>query len=266
MKIQILITGLLLLHLSVFSQTKIDDFVSIEFPGEVQIKDFNEANASVKSFYSNSKAESYFVMRMAAIVNGKEHKNLAVDSSQLYRIYKQIYDPQIESMKRKGFLLLDTQKVKFKDYLAYKLSYSTADSQNESAETLLICLNGVVYVFTYSRVSDYILQHKEDFQKSIIIDSSAKQIAETKTNSTKLFSVSNFIAYGIIASFLIFFIRKGRNKSKYGINLKRIYCPVCNTKQPLIRKPVNERQLLWGGCTCSKCNTEMDKYGRALNS
>lgn len=266
MKIQTLIIGLLFSHLSVFSQTKIDNFVSVKIPGELQTKAFDEANASVKSFYSNSKTESYLVMRMAVMSNGEEKNTLAEDSSQLYRIYKQIYEPQVETMKRKGFFLLDTQKVKFKNYLAYKLNYKTADSQNESAETLLICLNGIVYVFTYSRVGDYILQHKEDFQESITINSSAKQIVGIKAGSTGLFSVSDFISYGIIASFLIFFFLKGRKKSKFGINLNRVYCPVCNTKQPIIRKPTNERQALWGGHTCSNCKIEMDKYGRTITS
>jgi hypothetical protein len=30
---------------------------------------------------------------------------------------------------------------------------------------------------------------------------------------------------------------------------------------PMVRKPQNERQMLWGGWTCPTCNCEMDKYG-----
>lgn len=267
MKIKSLTIGFIFLCLSAFSQTKIDNLVSIEIPGEVQLKYFDEANASVKSFYSNSTTESYLVMRMAVISNGEEKTTLAKDSSQLYRIYKQIYEPQIETMKNKGFFLSDSQKVNIKDYLAYKITYKTTESQTESAETLLICLNGVVYIFTYSRVSDYILQHKENFFKSLTINSSAKQIADITKNSKSFTSVSELITYGIIALVLIiYFVIKSRDKSKYGINLKRVYCPTCQTKQPIVRKPANERQALYGGHTCSNCKTEMDKYGRAITS
>jgi RNase P subunit RPR2 len=51
----------------------------------------------------------------------------------------------------------------------------------------------------------------------------------------------------------------------FGVNLKRVKCPNCNTKQPIIRKPQTERQLLYGGWTCKKCGCEMDKYGKEIN-
>ncbi len=56
-----------------------------------------------------------------------------------------------------------------------------------------------------------------------------------------------------------------RKDSKFGINLKRVYCPKCNLKQPIIRKPGNERQMLYGGHTCKNCGTELDKYGSEIN-
>ena len=52
-----------------------------------------------------------------------------------------------------------------------------------------------------------------------------------------------------------------KKDSKFGINLKRVFCPKCNLKQPIIRKPKNERQILYGGGTCKNCGTEMDKHG-----
>lgn len=267
MKIQSLIIGLLLLSISAFSQTKIDQYVAITIPGIVQRMDTTTTNASVASFYSNSKAESYFVMRMAVISNGSEVNNLPENLSALKRIYHQVIGDQVNSMGKKGFLLRDTQEVKIKDYSAYKISYKTIDSQIESGETLLLCLNGIVYIFTYSRVGDYVVGHKEAFQKSLNINSLAKQIADISINSESAFSITNFLTYGVIALVLIvFFIKKSRDKSNLGINLKRVYCPNCQTKQPFIRKPANQRQALYGGHTCRKCNTEMDKYGIALTS
>ena len=66
----------------------------------------------------------------------------------------------------------------------------------------------------------------------------------------------------VVIFFIILVIRKD---SKFGINLKRVYCPKCNLKQPIIRKPANERQLLYGGYTCENCKIEMDKYGIEIN-
>ncbi len=46
-----------------------------------------------------------------------------------------------------------------------------------------------------------------------------------------------------------------------GINLSRVRCPKCNTTLPMIRKPKNKTQAMWGGWTCHKCGREVDKYG-----
>ena len=63
---------------------------------------------------------------------------------------------------------------------------------------------------------------------------------------------------------LMTFIKKDSKNSYLGINLKRIYCPNCNEKQPIIRTPANQREALYGGNTCKKCGTEMDKYGTKI--
>ena len=79
----------------------------------------------------------------------------------------------------------------------------------------------------------------------------------------------NIFLIGFIAAavfvVLLTFIKKDSKYSKFGIHIKRIYCPNCNQKQPIARKPVNQRQALFGGYTCKNCNTEMDKYGTEIN-
>lgn len=72
------------------------------------------------------------------------------------------------------------------------------------------------------------------------------------------------IIIGIVLLFLLSLIKKDSKYSKFGINLSRVYCPNCNKKQPIVRKPANERQALYGGYTCKKCGIEMDKYGTEI--
>ena len=256
---------MLLLSTPAFSQTKIDEYVTIRIPGIIKKIDTVTAGAAVSTLFSHNKSDSYFVMRMAVLSKGREVNSLPENLDGLNRIYKLISKGQIESMEKKGFLLLNTEQIKFKDYSALKITYRTAESQSEGGETLLFCLNGVVYAFTYSRVGEYVAQHKTEFQKSLQINTSTKQIANNSVISDGIFSVSNIASYGIlILVLLVFFIKKTREKSNLGINIHRVYCPVCQTKQPFIRKPLNERQALYGGHTCNVCNTEMDKYGVAI--
>jgi hypothetical protein len=64
----------------------------------------------------------------------------------------------------------------------------------------------------------------------------------------------------------IILVRKASQaKSKWGINLNRAECPICQTKQPIVRMPDNVQQMLWGGTTCPKCHTHLDKYGDVIS-
>jgi len=55
-----------------------------------------------------------------------------------------------------------------------------------------------------------------------------------------------------------------RQRGKWGINFKRAVCTQCGTAMPMIRKPANWRQTLWGGGTCAECGFELDKWGRPI--
>ena len=56
-----------------------------------------------------------------------------------------------------------------------------------------------------------------------------------------------------------------RGSGRWGISFRGRPCPTCGTPLPLIRRPQNERQRLWGGSTCQKCGTEVDKWGRIID-
>ena len=73
------------------------------------------------------------------------------------------------------------------------------------------------------------------------------------------------IIIAVVLVLLFTLIKKDGKYSHLGINLGRVFCPKCNLKQPIVRKPANERQALYGGHTCKNCGIEMDKYGTELN-
>ena len=41
-------------------------------------------------------------------------------------------------------------------------------------------------------------------------------------------------------------------------------CPDCGIRLPMVRKPANWRQALWGGATCPRCGCEIDRFGRKV--
>jgi hypothetical protein len=49
-----------------------------------------------------------------------------------------------------------------------------------------------------------------------------------------------------------------------GSSLATPKCPTCDTQQPPIRWPTSFRQAIFGGWTCAKCGTEIDRYGHSI--
>lgn len=75
----------------------------------------------------------------------------------------------------------------------------------------------------------------------------------------------------IIAGVIILPVILGTiTKGKWGINLDALLnppkCPTCGNKLPIIRVPKDQRETVWGGWTCEKCGTKIDKWGKKLTS
>jgi len=91
-------------------------------------------------------------------------------------------------------------------------------------------------------------------------------VAELGTLATTVVSTVHIVLIvvsALIACPAIFLVIRDtrRGTGKWGISFRGRLCPTCGTPLPLIRRPANERQRLWGGGTCKKCGTEVDKWG-----
>jgi hypothetical protein len=68
-----------------------------------------------------------------------------------------------------------------------------------------------------------------------------------------------------IVALLFFLIKSSAERNgEMGINLSPTQCPKCATPVPVIRRPANMRQALYGGSTCKNCGTEVDKWGKPV--
>ena len=77
-------------------------------------------------------------------------------------------------------------------------------------------------------------------------------------------SIFNVVIFAILLAAVVRVVIGTLRKDKWGINLKRTYCPRCGEKIPSVRKPAGRQQALWGGGTCPKCGCEVDKWGREV--
>jgi len=99
-----------------------------------------------------------------------------------------------------------------------------------------------------------------DYAVLVYIGVNCKQLRFNNTTGEHhiMFEIIFFIVIGALVggiSVLIFALLK-----------KPISCPKCNTKMPRFRKPENTNQALWGGWTCPKCGTELDKKGNEIKN
>lgn len=262
-----LIYIILFLTTELFGQEKIDNNISVTFPEKPETKEFSEkigsSKTNLKAFYLNTKEQSLIVLRTALLENNKETNKPASSAKELQEIYDNDINYQIKAMKNKGFIFSDSLKINIQNLEAYRLKYSLTDTKEPGSESVILFLDGIRYVFTYSKVKSFNQADKEKFLNSISINNiqNASQV-EISHNSTNWLSYGLYIVLTI--GFIVYFRQASKNQSKNGINLKAVYCPNCNRKQPFIRIPKNTSQILYGGTTCPKCSTELDKYGNIV--
>lgn len=68
----------------------------------------------------------------------------------------------------------------------------------------------------------------------------------------------------VITIYASYFGKKDSWISKLGMSLGNKVCPKCATKLPMVRKPKNKDQAMFGGWTCKNFGIEIDKYGKEL--
>ena len=174
MNIKTLILSFLLTHpISGIAQTKIDDNISIRFPGEPHERDLSEQNAVAFAYYLNSPTESYLLLRMAIAAEEEDANTLPQGLSGLDYHYHRIMIDQIKAMGRQGFAFKDSSKTTIDKYIGYRIIYIDAGSGNQNAESLILFLNGVNYVATYSKVDTFNVENKTRFLSSIQISDSS---------------------------------------------------------------------------------------------
>lgn len=168
--------AILIFPILINSQTKLDNNVAVGFIGKAETINEVTEEAKLRVFYLNSNEDSYVAMRVETLVNGQ----LPQSEKELWKKYKTFASFQIKAMAKKGLFFKDSIQVKFKDYNAYKLIFKEKNSDKESAETLILYLDGITYIFIYSKVQSYDIKAKEKFFNSIEITNSEniKQIEE----------------------------------------------------------------------------------------
>lgn len=164
MRIALIIS--LFISYPIFGQTMIDSIFSIQFPSNPEIHIAEDEKAEAIAFYLNSEKESFITMR---ITNGYSNQDLP-SLRGLQILYEESIAAQIHAMERKRFEFRDTVGIWINELKGYRIIYQDSVSKRQNAESIILFINGITYVATYSKVNEFVIENKDRFLKSIIID------------------------------------------------------------------------------------------------
>ena len=152
MRITLLI---LLLSTSLFGQTKVDSIFSIQFPTKPEKYDFSEKKESGTAFYSNNEKDSFVVMRLMTDNGETEFKKNLPDLKSLKKAYEKMVEVQIKAMREKKFIFKDSTEIKINNFIGYRITYQDENSGNQNAESILLLINGIHFIATYSKIGEF---------------------------------------------------------------------------------------------------------------
>ena len=186
----------------IFSQTKIDENITVDFLNKPETFENVTKEAKLNAYYLNSKEESYVAMRVETFVNNELPQN----TKALQKNYTILATEQLKSMSKKGMFLKDSTQIKLNNYIAYKLIFKGENSEEENGETIILYLNGISYFFIYSKVGSYNQLNKEKFFKSIKINNpeNLKQIDEPYNY---WMAIAKILLGGVFLFFILKFLK-----------------------------------------------------------
>jgi len=191
-----------------FSQTKIDENVTVDFLNKPETFENVTKEAKLNAYYLNSKEESYVAMRVETFVNNELPQN----TKALQKSYTILATEQLKSMSKKGMFLKDSTQIKLNNYIAYKLIFKGENSEEENGETIILYLNGISYFFIYSKVASYNQLNKEKFFKSIKINNpeNLKQIEEPYNYWV---AIAKMLLGGVFLFFILKFLKMEKKRN-----------------------------------------------------
>jgi hypothetical protein len=163
-----------------------------------------DKNEHGTAYYLNNENDSFVVMRLVVDNKHTEYEKDFPNRKSLKKAYKKMIDVQIKAMSKKSFVFKDSAEITINDFIGYKITYQEEHSENQNAESILLLINGINYIATYSKVNVFNELNKSKFLNSIKIDLTEKpeQIAINKKfnleNSVLKLDGSGLLLFGIL--------------------------------------------------------------------
>lgn len=213
---------LIVVSISVNGQTKIDELININLPGNVTKLDTIIKDVPVKNFFSQINNETYLIQKTKLDERNNELNNLPSDIESLRKSYNECIKGYTKSMKVNGYTFSNSSEFKRDKYLYFKASFNDSNESNKKViEANFLILNEHTYIITYLNNIDFNEKNKDDFMNSIKIDSSLNP-SQTIGNSYA-YKTGYIIGYLLLLGVIIFLCFKFKKKITAGNSYKKVF-------------------------------------------
>ena len=198
-----------------FSQTSIDEFVSIDFPYEVTKETREDSEDIITELYAYSE-DSTAIFELQRIFMLTDYEK-PLDISELRDYYAEFLLGYHEDLASLELEVIDNSEYMIKDFLAQKVQYRSTYTGELCSETRIFVLENAFYIASYYNDYDYDESIKNEFMNSIRIETSNSPVQIEPNAKNDIASIMGqvflyLIGAGLIAFTIVKYI-KSRNRS-----------------------------------------------------
>jgi len=200
--------------ISIFGQTEVDEYVSINIPGNVIKLDTIAQRLHVLNFHSENETETYLIQRIEIDSKESELNGLPYDLNSLKKTYQDIIRGQLKGMEKTDFSFKDSTEIKIDKFIGYKIRYNNSDTGMQNAESNILILNEYAYVAIYVNGTDFNDINKNKFLNSLKVNeaNNPRQMIGNPSGFKVGYILGKLFFYGLLIFGVIFLIKKLRKK------------------------------------------------------
>ena len=211
----------IILSISIFSQTKIDNVFSINLPEGFQKEEsIEKAKKDGFNFLVKTEAFTYdnssrdFLLLLKTTIFDEDNNIIEYNpenTSKLFKKYSKYSKDYKVSLFKKGFVFTDSSEINIGEFLGQKSIFKDTITNKVNAESNILEINGIIYLAIYSKISEFNEERKNNYLNSIQISNpkTQRQIVESKNNiKSKVYSLLFKILIGLVLFFAYKYFKK----------------------------------------------------------
>ncbi|MEI7980890.1 MAG: hypothetical protein WCI71_04510 [Bacteroidota bacterium] len=196
-------------------QIKIDELVSVNLPGNVEIFDTIIEKLKLFRFQSTNGTQYFGVIKMEIDSIKNQPYDFPYDLKSLEDAYHNLMADFIEQFSVIGLVVRDSTSVKFDQFIGYQIRFKDPESGKPNGQSLILMLDKNVYTLFYMDKINFNETVKNDFFNSLTIDKQwhPKQMTGTSGSVKIAGKLGALAGIVLIIVLFIYLIRKSKKKN-----------------------------------------------------